>query len=668
MHQVLKQRPTAKGSFLSRQEIKPATISLTLPSDPLVDESGKECNSLPLVQDEKKTENASPTLEFKSNDNTEALVPDTVSSVDKKEGISNPNLSPNSDLPPAAVPAAASLAVVGVSMSEPERGRLDGAGAVANTNTTQSSRIGDRGLIKIKFHRPNHNRKGILGKTLGSQRGSVSFYIDRMQLPSLLNAGQENEQGYPSKVLLDDDEDVTAVEQAEEIDEMKAMAELDAVLGRHSLPVTIGGPHRSFQVVARVPSLKEIPSKRSPRIKTIREESSSISENDPQFVDSIHDDDNSIKSLDDPDPRGATSAIDCDNNNRAKSPLYYFGGAEYSLSRPHTENDNDSVSAGGGALPVSEKHPESLLHNKISHIILTSSADESHVHEEDGRVPSLEQRVVHTPVLSPPERDTTLQSNSFTDGLSPLNHFTDFETPHSKGNGRLSSVPNSADSEYNRFRELILEDMGLLSGAGYREAISRIKLSTEMKKGTNYPRPGPHTTKTSASKTFPVRQQLLVERPPNRPLRARPSASYRSTTTVKGFAGIVPQEKLRQRLAPARPAVHGEEGSQPPCQAQQVKRAAYMRAEKALFYLEKDSEADEASISAQQIATFLHQELVLEYKDKESTALKVVVSEESRSELDADNESRASQRKWISFPSVPSDIGDNNEEIIDTAS
>jgi hypothetical protein len=359
---------------------------------------------------------------------------------------------------------------------------------------------------------------------------------------------------------------------------------------------------------------------------------------------------------------------DSDDNNRVRSPLYYFGGKEFSLSRPVTENE--SVGADGAAsdtLPWSE----SLFQNKKPSIILTSSSAQQS-RQEDGRVPSPD-RIANTPIGSPPERDAS-QSHSLTDALSPLNHFIDFESPPPKGVDRLSSNPNSPDSEYNRFRDLVLEDMGLLSGAGYRETIrSSIEISAEMKNGNYYRRPGPYT-KTSASKTFPVRQQLLVERPPNLPHRARPCASYRSTM-VKGYTAIVPEEKLRQRLAPARPPFRAE-GSDPHSTQvqQQVRKTAYMRAEKALFYLEKDSEADQTSISAQQIATFLHQELILEYKESttQKEALHDVVREDaSGNELDGDSDSKAGQRKWVAFPSVPNDMRDNtaifDDENIGTA-
>ena len=208
--------------------------------------------------------------------------------------------------------------------------------------------------------------------------------------------------------------------------------------------------------------------------------------------------------------------------------------------------------------------------------------------------------------------------------------------------------------------------------------------NVELEKAKYSHRSGPHV-KTTLSKTFPVRQQLLVQAPPSRPRQARPSAPSRSIK-VKGYAGIVSEEKLRQRLSPTRLPYHGED-SNPTRLAQQAKSAAYMRAEKALFYLEKDSEASQASISAQQIATFLHQELLLESQEIEThelasenepshdaISLGSLSSENDRvsgSELDRDNEARVGQRKWISFPSVPPDLirdttSINDDKIIGT--
>ena len=619
--------------------------------------------------------------EPKSDAIPDDLTPDTDAPLNEKTTILSTNPNPTSAV---ALPSESSscsdttpLAVIGLSISEPEKTRLDVAGPVANA--AWSTRVGDRGLIKIKFHRPNYNQRGILGKSVGSPRGTVSFYVDKMKLTPLLLAEQDKEQADADKVP--SNQNVASEEQEEEIDEAKAMAELNAVLGRHSLAATVGGPIKGFQVVARVPSQKEIPSKRSPRIKTIHGQSSNFLETDIQFEDSIHDDGSNSDQLHPQIEAEQKSSLTGDNNettksdsDRAKSPLYSFGGNDFSVQRPYEEND----------MLYAEKHSQSLSPSKNPVSPLSSSAENQSCPVADHN-PSPD-RGISTTTPNPAERDA-VQSPSVIVGPFPLTHFMDFE-PHqtetSKGSGEQSSNPVSPNSEYNRFRELVLEDMGLLSRAGCRKAVSRMDNNVELEKAKYSHRSGPHV-KTTLSKTFPVRQQLLVQAPPSRPCQVRPSAPSRSIK-VKGYAGIVSEEKLRQRLSPTRLPYHGED-SNPTRLAQQAKSAAYMRAEKALFYLEKDSEASQASISAQQIASFLHQELLLESQEIEThelasenepshdaISLGSLSSENDRvsgSELDRDNEAKVGQRKWISFPSVPPDLirdttSINDDKIIGT--
>ena len=541
------------------------------------------------------------------------------------------------------------------------------------TGDRESPRGVRKGLIRIKFHRSYltspvspASTPAQLGRALGQPRGTVNFFVDPIlmaeqedKLPQLDDCENEDE----GAVLERHDGDNNARWTEEE--RAKAIKELDEVLGRHSLSLTVGEGARAVQVALRIPTtavnnenqrqvqgkgqgrrqsemLVRSPAGPSPSSASfLAAKSGSLAQPAVRFV--------STSPRSRATGRGAPtkqqSAGDPASeptvgfSGRRMSSLYSLAGNHFSLpmAAPSLDFSLSVMSAEEGEeseqgvrIESGEDEEKDIRSPSVPQYV-EEAADSASLPLSASRSRLLYEREVQlllqrSEVLSPPpsassERIPASAAASVSSVL--IGEYSDFvESERNQISNNLHSPSHPSQSSSAKFeqhatdaRTHILEEMGLLSRADFRSSWHSMQGQTATAvRSTNIDDGAQNETFVPPSPTMRRIGELPKDFPSRRLLRYQIKGNKANQPRmVKGYTDIIrppkslPPSTKASRYSPQR----NQSGASPVSPESHVrgsKGSSFSKAERALLYLQKDFTAGQVSISAQQIFALVSQE------------------------------------------------------------